>query len=153
MARFPKLPKSHPVTTCFIDETGAIASDRFFGVGLVSCEEPSKMLRAVQKLRDQTHWYREFHFSSVTRDTLDIYKRLVDTCMSVNDMSFYCFIADRTVADPIARFGDSWTAYGKMAEQLVVASIPRGGVTSIVADNYSTPDVILFEEELRMNIN
>jgi hypothetical protein len=136
-----------------LDETGSISNDRFFGVGLVSIHEPSRLLRAVQSLRDRKHWYKEFHFSDVTRDTLDLYKELVDVSLTNTDVHFYCFIADRNVADPVARFGDRWTAYQKMAEQLVVASIPLGAVASVVADNYSTPASVLFEEELRFSVN
>jgi hypothetical protein len=136
-----------------VDETGSIANDRFFGVGLIRASEPSRMLRAVQNLRDRRHWYKEFHFSAVTKDTLDLYKELVDVCLAIDDLAFFCFIADRTVADPIVRFGDAWTAYAKMAEQLIVASFPLGAVVTVVADNYSTPATILFEEDLRDSIN
>ncbi|WP_029265064.1 MULTISPECIES: DUF3800 domain-containing protein [unclassified Microbacterium] len=153
MPAYAKLPKNHPVATCFLDETGSISNDRFFGVGLVSLEEPSRLLRSVQNLRDRKHWYNEFHFSSVTRDSLEIYKQLVDLSLAVQGFHFYCFIADRTGADPVERFGDRWTAYLKMSEQLVVASFPPGAVVSVVADNYSTPASVLFEEELRYSIN
>ena len=153
MPSFPRVPAAHPVATCFLDETGSIAKDRFFAVGLVSMEEPSRLLRAVQHLRDQKHWYKVFHYSSVTRGTLDLYKELVDVAIAASGFHFYCFVADRSVADPIARFGDSWTAYAKMSEQLVVASFPRGAVVTVCADNYSTPAAVLFEEELRFSIN
>lgn len=153
MAKFPKLPSSHPVSTCFLDETGSIAQDRFFAVGLVSIEEPSRLLRAVQNLRDRKHWYKEFHFSSVTKDTLELYKQLVDVSLAAEGIHFYCFVADRQVSDPIARFGDGWTAYAKMSEQLVVASFPLGAVLTVCADNYSTPAAVLFEEELRFGVN
>lgn len=153
MPQFPKLPKQHPVSTCFLDETGSISNDRFFGVGLVSIDEPSRLLRKVQNLRDRRHWYKEFHFASVTRDTLSLYKELVDVTLEAPGLHFYCFIADRNLADPVVRFGDRWTAYRKMAEQLVVASFPLGAVVSVVADNYSTPASVLFEEELRFSIN
>lgn len=153
MTVFPKLPANHPVATCFLDETGSISRDRYFAVGLVSIEEPSRLLRAVQNLRDRKHWYKEFHFSSVTRDTLALYKELAEVSLSAEGLHFYCFVADRDSADPIARFGDSWTAYAKMSEQLVVASFPLGALVSVIADNYSTPAAVLFEEELRFAIN
>ncbi|MFS0867457.1 DUF3800 domain-containing protein [Microbacterium sp. 179-B 1A2 NHS] len=153
MPAHPKLPKDHPVATCFLDETGSISNDRFFGVGLISIDEPSRLLRKVQNLRDRRHWYKEFHFASVTQGTLDLYKELVDITLATDGVHFYSFIADRSVADPVQRFGDRWTAYRKMAEQLVVASVPRGAVVAVVADNYSTPAAVLFEEELRFSVN
>lgn len=73
---------------------------------------------------------------------MDVYKRILDQCFDSQDLKFYCFIADREAADPIARFGDRWTAYQKMAEQLVIASIRTPTIVSVLADNYSTPDEI-----------
>jgi len=148
-----RLPKSHPTGVRFLDETGSISSDRFFGVGLVALESPPTLLRAIQKVRDQEHWYREFHFTGVTRGTMKTYKKILDLCLGSTDLKFYCFVADRTQADPIVRFGDRWTAYQKMAEQLVLASISSPTVVSVLADNYSTPDEILFEEELKAGVN
>lgn len=148
-----KLGRDHPTGIVFLDETGAIANDRFFGVGLVHCSIPSRMLRAVQKLRDETHWYQEFKFSDVTRDALPLYKRLVDAVLVDGELSFFCFIADKQIADPIERFGDQWTAYAKMAEQLIVASLKHPEIISVLADNYSTPATVLFEEDLRASIN
>jgi len=137
----------------FVDESGAIANDRFFAVGLVKCHVPSRLMRGIQKLRDRKHWYTEFKFSELTLGKLGLYKELVDQCLSVGDLSFFGFISDRQVADPIARFGDAWTAYGKMAEQMVVASIDPDELMSVVADNYSTPDEVLFEERLKRDVN
>lgn len=148
-----RLAKSHPTGVRFLDETGSISSDRFFGVGLVALESPSTLLRAIQKIRDQEHWYHEFHFTGVTRGTMPIYKKILDVCLSSMDLKFYCFVADRSVADPVVRFGDRWTAYEKMAEQLVLASIRSPTIVSVLADNYSTPDEILFEDELRAGVN
>lgn len=148
-----KLRRDHPCCACFIDETGAIAKDRFFGVGALKLDEPARVLRAIQKYRDQRHWYKEFKFSDVTKDTLELYKGVIDRCFESQDMSFFCFMADRSVADPIERFGSPWIAYAKLAEQLVIAALKPQQLASIMADNYSTPDSILFEEDLRSTIN
>lgn len=148
------LPRDHPTASMFLDETGAIAKDRFFGVGMIKCEEASRMLRAVQKLRDQRHWYKEFKFSELTSGTLPLYRDLVDVVLgSSGRINFFCFVADRTVADPIDRFSDAWTAYAKMAEQLVTAGLRAKEIVSVMADNYSTPDTVLFEEDLRASVN
>lgn len=148
-----KLAKDHPTGLRFLDETGSISNDRFFAVGLFACEAPSRFLRSVQKLRDKEHWYSEFHFSGVTNGSLHIYKKLVDLCVASAGMQFYCFVADRSKADPIVRFGDRWSAYTKMAEQLLIASIKSPCIVSVIADNYSTPDEVLFEEELKASVN
>ena len=63
----------------------------------------------------------------------------------------FCLGQDK--ADPVERFDSSWDAYSKLAEQLVVASLHSDQLMSLMADNYSTPDSVLFEEELRMRVN
>lgn len=153
MPKLLKLRKDHPVATVFVDETGAIARDRFFAVGLLKVEEPAVLLRAVQKWRDKRHWYKEIKYYDVTRSSLELYKEVVDLALSVPSVQFYCFVADRDAADPVARFGTHWDAYEKMAEQMITACIKPNELLTVLADNYSTPDEVLFEQTLRANIN
>lgn len=148
------LRRDHPCATTFLDESGAIARDRFFAVGLLRLPEPSRLLRAVQKWRDVHHWYQELKFADVTRGAVGLYKQVADLCLGQGDeTNFFCFVADRDTSDPIARWGTQWDAYGKLAEQLVLAAIRPPEIITVLADNYSTPDHILFEENLRANVN
>ncbi|HVX19981.1 MAG TPA: hypothetical protein VHB02_01395 [Acidimicrobiales bacterium] len=78
---------------------------------------------------------------------------MLDLCLGTGLLEFFCFVADRKVADPVARFSTQWDAYGKLAEQLVVAATHPDELVSIMADNYSTPDHILFEEDLKASVN
>lgn len=149
----PALRRDHPTATAFLDETGAISRDRFFAVGVLKLVEPARLLRALQKFRDTEHWYREIKFSDVTKRSLDTCRRVVDVCTSTGGMQFFCFVADRDKADPVERFGTQWDAYGKLAEQLVTAVIRPDELLAVMADNYSTPDHVLFEEELRAAVN
>lgn len=147
------LRRGHPVGTAFVDESGIIAADRFFAIGMVKCVEPARLLRDIQRFRDKQHWYNEFKWYDLTTTTIDLYKDLIDICLIPGHMEFWCFVADRDVADPIDRFGSQWDAYGKLAEQLVVASTHTDELLAIMADNYSTPAHILFEEDLRAAVN
>lgn len=149
----PSLSRSHPCAAMFIDETGAISRDRFFGVGTYKAVEPSRLLRSVQKLRDQEHWYKEIKFSDATKGSLPFYRKVIDIALADGAGDFFCFIADRHEADPIERFGTTWDAYGKLAEQLVVACLRPDELVSVMADNYSSPDEVLFEEDLRASVN
>ena len=65
----------------------------------------------------------------------------------------FCFVADRRVADPIARFGSAWDAHAKLAEQLVVAACRPDELVALMADNFSTPDPVLFEQDLRAAVD
>jgi len=71
--------------------------------------------------------------------------RFTDACLVSHGVEFFCFVSDRDKADPVERFGSSWDAYSK----LVVASLHSDQLMSLMADNYSTPDSVLFEEERR----
>jgi hypothetical protein len=108
--------------------------------------EPSRLVRKIQHLRDQSHWYKEIKFSHLTNKQLGFYKEVVDSAVAESEARFFCFVADRRIADPIQRFGTPWDAYGKLAEQLIVATMSPGELIAVLADNYSTPDHVLFEE-------
>ena len=136
----------------FLDEAGFIARDRFFAVGCLKLSEPSVLLRQVQKLRDQRQAYHEIHFKNVTRDSLPFYRAVVDL-VAASDGSFSCFVVDRDAADPIARFGSHWLAYEKLAKQLLLGTIRRRELVVVLADNYSTPDNVVFEQDVRAAVN
>ncbi len=136
----------------FLDEAGFIARDRFFAVGCLKLSEPSVLLRKVQKLRDQQQAYHEIHFKNATRGSLPFYRAVVDL-VAASDGSFSCFVVDREAGDPVARFGSHWLAYEKLSEQLLLGTIRRRELLVVLADNYSTPDNVFFEQDVRASVN
>jgi hypothetical protein len=148
-----QLLPEHATAAAFLDETGSIAQDRFFAVGCLVLPEPAAVLRKVEKLRDQEHWYEEIKWVDLTMTSLDLYKGLIDIVVA-SDARFSCFVADRKVADPVERFDqDSWLAYQKLATQLLIGTSKPHELLSVMADNYSTPDDVRFEETLRDEVN
>ena len=143
---------SHPSGAIFLDESGSIASDRFFAVGCLKLATPSILLRRIEKLRDEEHWYREIHFSDLTRGAVPFYKRVVEI-LATAELEFFCFVADRDESDPVGRFGSHHKAYEKLATQLLIAGIRPYEVVSVMADNYSTPDHVRFEEDVKAAVN
>lgn len=137
----------------FLDETGSIAHDRFFAVGCLKLAEPSALTRRIQKLRDRRHWYDEIHFVDLTRDALPFYLEIVEQVVTCPGAQFSCFVADRDVADPVERFGNHWAAYSRLAAQLLVASIRPSEIVFVLADNYSAPDGVSMEAEIRDMVN
>jgi hypothetical protein len=148
-----RLRRDHPTPLVFLDESGAIANDRFFVVGVLKLHRPSVLLRRIQRFRDRERWYTEFHFSDVTKGKLDLYKRLVGLLAREEGLSFDCFVADRVTADPIERYGTPWSAYERLAEQLLVGSIRPYEIVTVLADNYSTPPEIEFELNVTRRVN
>ncbi|WP_290655941.1 hypothetical protein [Kocuria sp.] len=106
MAKHLFLPRTHPTSLAFLDETGSISQDRFFAVGLLLHPEPSRVLRSIQKYRDRNHYYGEFHLTELTQGALNTYKGFVDTVLADRDFRFFCFVADRDLADPVRRSVD-----------------------------------------------
>lgn len=148
-----KLPSSdHPTAVIFLDESGTIASDRYFTVGCLKLTEPTWLLRQVQRWRDKRHWYLEIHFADLTFKALPRYKEVVDI-VAAWDAEFSCFVADRKTDDPVSRFGSTANAYEKLAEQLIIGTIKKGEIVTVIADDYSTPDVNPFEIVLRSEVN
>lgn len=148
-----ELPMQHPTAMGFLDETGTISSDRFFAVGFLKLVEPSVLARRVQKLRDQRQWYREIHFTEVVKKSLPFYKRVVELIAGTADCYFSCFVCDRHVAEPVERFGTPWLAYERLAGQLIIGSVKPKELVAVLADNYSTPPHVLFEEEVKYEVN
>ena len=72
------LRRDHKTASAFIDETGAIAQDRFFSVGCLVIPVASVVLREVQKLRDRRQWYDEIKWVDLTMTSLPLYVDLVD---------------------------------------------------------------------------
>ena len=136
----------------FLDEAGFIARYCFFSVGRLKLSEPSVLLRKVQKLRDQMQSYHEIHFKRVTKDALPFDRAVVDL-VAESDGTFSCFVVDREASDPIQRFGSHWLAYEKLSKQLLLGTIRRGELLVVLADNYSTPDDVVFEQDVRAAVN
>ncbi|MFN2468551.1 MAG: DUF3800 domain-containing protein [Gaiellaceae bacterium] len=148
-----KLRRNHRTAAAFLDETGIIAKDRFFAVGCLILPEPHEVLRKVQKLRDRRHWYGEIKWVDLTMTSLSLYKALIDIA-ATSAARYSCFVSDRDVADPVARFSnDPWLAYQKLASQLLIGSVRPFELLSVMIDNYSTPDQIVLEKEIRDHVN
>ena len=146
-------PLGPPPRTAFIflDETGRlpVARDRFFGVGLLKCPEPAVIQRPLQALRDRHNFRTELKWAEVRLNVLPFYKAALDCFFTSPNAQFACFIADKAANDPIARFGDQWAAYEKLSAQLLLGNIAPTETVTVLADEYSTPPAVTFEENVR----
>lgn len=130
----------------FLDETGTLggARDPFFAVGLLRCSEPYKLLRPMQRIRDKQHFYDEIKWNKVSEKKLPLMIDLLNVFLS-SDACFSAFVADKRKHDMIGRFGGSFKAYEALSRQLVRASVRRGEILWVIADEYSTPPAETFE--------
>lgn len=148
-----RLAPTHPTAAIFLDETGAISSDRFFAVGCLKVVEPLHLTRRVQHLRDRHHWYTELHWYDITKKFVPLYRELIDAVCAVPDVRFACLVADRKDYDPVAVHGTQWRAYEAMARELLEMVIEPDEIVSVIADNYSTPATVNFEIDVRAAVN
>ena len=146
------LPRDQDTALIFLDESGSISNDRFFAVGCLKLTNPTSVLRTIQLLQDSKHAYQELHFSSLTKGTLSLYKRVVDI-LAESGETFSCFVADRDAADPVKRFGTGWAAYEKLATQLIISATKPCEIVTVLADNYSTPATFKFEASVKRQVN
>ncbi|HEY8083343.1 MAG TPA: DUF3800 domain-containing protein [Solirubrobacterales bacterium] len=149
------LPRRDPMYAFgFLDETGTLASPRdpFFAVGLLRCRDPYELQRPMQRIRDRKHFYDEIKWGKVSSKKLPILKILTDVFFSA-DASLTVFVTDKRKHDVIGRFDGQFGAYEALARQLVHASIRRGETMFLIADEYSTPPQVTFEENVRDYVN
>lgn len=139
----------------FLDETGTLhaARDPFFAVGLLRCREPYTLLRPLQRMRDREKFYDEIKWNKVSAKKMPILETVVDVFFGSGDATFSAFIVDKQQHDVIARFGGQFEAYDALARQLVRGSIRRGETMWVIADEYSTPPTVTFEENVRDYVN
>ena|SRR5438093_354016 len=95
----------------FMDETGALYSDRIFGVGIVKCPTPAIVQRPFQLMRDKYHFYGEIKWNALDRKALlPLYKEAVESFFRCSEATFACFVADKATSNPVLRFGNHWRA-------------------------------------------
>ncbi len=70
---------------------------------------------------------REARAPTTTRSqgSLPLYKGLIDLIVKT-DSRYYCFVADRNIADPVKRFArDAWLACEKLATEALIGAARR----------------------------
>jgi len=146
------MPKS---AFAFLDETGSLGGERdpVFAVGLLRCPEPYTLLRPMQRLRDRNQFYDEIKWNKVSAKKLPVLMDLADVFFGCQEASFSTFVCDKSKYDIIGRYGGQFEAYEALARQLVLGSLRRDEHMWIIADEYSTPPKITFEENVRDWVN
>lgn len=146
------LHHSHPTSVAFFDEAGAISSDRFFVVGLLRVADHSGLLREVKALRKSARFWGEFKWATITSRNSAIHVDLIDLILR-SEAQYSAFVADRHVADPMARFGDTFRAYEKLATQFLIGSTRPYEIVTVLADNYSAPNDRDFQGTVKKETN
>ncbi len=138
---------------CFLDETGIVAQDNFFAVRVLTIGESSDLPTFVRKFRQRIGWVGEWHFSGMNERELGHYKALIDLLREHAGWSFCLTLADRSNFDVSAACGNRYLAYERIAAQSIAASMPKDAQAVVLADEYSMPGSVRFEEDARWCVN
>ncbi len=147
-------PRSHVFG--FMDETGLLhgpATDRVFGLGLLICQNPRELHRAIITLKNKRSFHREFKFSDVSKQNLRVYLELIDVFFECTNNRFHCLVVDKTVF----KVNDKQkyhTIYNKLAAKLIAGSIDykksrTSEYLTVLADDVSTSKDDKFEKIIR----
>lgn len=153
------LSPDHPTAVVFLDESGILVHDRFFGIGCLRCAEPAELCRRMRKLRQACGCSEELHWASLNRATgrtesmLKAALESIDLFFDLPGLSFSCLIADRQDGDLVASHGNAWAGYQHLAERVLVGLVDDPEVISVIADHVDTPDRVRFERDVRSAVN
>ncbi len=153
------LPVEHPTATVYLDESGVIKTDRFFGIGCLKVVDDARLTKALHRLR-QVHAYpEEIHWASLgkalTRDggAFPLATAAVDAFFALEGASFCCVVADRQNGDIIGRHRTPWDAFQALSVQALDSVVDRTELVSVIADHVDTPAHVHFEEAVKAGLN
>ncbi len=152
------LPRDHPTATIYLDESGVIKTDRFFGIGCLRVAAESRLTRVLHRHRQVLEYRDELHWSRLGKATIggvafELAIRALDAFFELEDVSFCCTLFDRQDKDVTRSYGNAWKAYEGLSCQALKMAIGRGEVVSVLADHLDTPAQVRFENDVREGVN
>lgn len=155
----PVLPPEHPTAALFLDESGVIKTDRFFGIGVLKAVDCPTLTRALRRHRQVLECIEELHWShfdkarSLRDRSFELAVAAIDTFFELDGVSFCCLLADRQEGDLIRSYRSPHHAYEGIARKVLGAAIGEREVVSVFADHADTPPHVRFEETVRSAVN
>src|SRR3989338_13251 len=145
----------------FIDETGVLHSDaeqRFFGIGLLKCEDTSALYEELRILKNRVESKLkkgnfEFKFSSITGGSYEFYYELINLYSKFARLQFCSLVLDKV--NPAIKieevFPDTWEAYIGYSKLLIKNNVKPNDSICIIADFLGKPKTSnkYYESEIR----
>lgn len=145
----------------YLDETGLLhspATDKVFGLGLTICHNPKQLHRDIIAYRNRRNFYKEFKFTDIRKESLPIYKGLIDIFFNTKNVSFSSIVFDKKQLDLKKFFnGDYERAYGVYVARLVANALESesskgSNYIVILADDVSTSKNDRFEKVVKEKV-
>ena len=153
------LPEDHPTATIYLDESGVIKTDRFFGIGCLRVGNGAEFSRVLwgerQRLEcfDEIHWSHFDKAAALRGGAFDLGVAALNAFFDANDTSFCCVVADRQDGDLLKSYGTGWRAYEGLAIRALNSSVGSDELVSVMADHVDTPADVRFEEAVTAGVN
>lgn len=149
-------PKPRTHVFGFMDETGLLhhsATDRIFALGLIISQNPRELHRTIITLKNRRSYHREFKFTDISEQNLQVYIDLIDVFFACTNNRFHCLVVDKVAFQP-KRSEKSNTSYNKLAAKLIAGSIDfkrsrSSEYITVLADDISTSKDDKFEKIIR----
>lgn len=149
--QFFRLPANVPVSSIYIDESGARNSrGGFFVVGFIKVREPAQLSRKVRDVRQRHNFTSEIHFSQITKRNIDFYFDIVET-LATADVRVGGSVYDSKRSFTNAT--ETWKQQARMATQLVVGNVNRGEFVNVFMDMVQTPKDKTFAKHVKAEAN
>lgn len=153
------LPMTHPTAVIYLDESGVIKTDRFFGIGCLKVVDDARLQRFLREHRQRLECFEEIHWAkfdkaSALRDgSYELASAAIEGFFDLQGASFCCTVADRQEGNFIGGRSSPWEAYEGIATRVLDAAIGPEELVSVVADHVDTPRNVRFEDEVKKRLN
>jgi hypothetical protein len=156
----PVLPVHHPTAVIYLDESGVIKTDRFFGIGCLKVVDDPALRRSLhghrqrlECMNDEIHWSAFNKAPTAQGSLFDLAVAAIDSFFDLDGVSFCCAVADRQNGDLVGSYRSSWAAYEALSVQALNRTVGAEEVVSVVADHVDTPNDVRFEDEVKKELN
>lgn len=153
------LPTSHPTALIYLDESGVINRDRYFGIGCLKVVDDAGLRRSLRGHRQRLECFEEIHWARLDKagsqrhSAYELASASIDAFFDLDGVSFCCTVADREEGDITAGYKSAWKAYEGLAARVLNDAIGPSELVSVVADHVDTPRHVRFEDDVKKGVN
>lgn len=145
------LPNRVPVSTIYLDESGARnSSGGFFVVGFVKVRNAPSLEREIRHLRQKHRFYGEIHFADIKADKVAFYFEVVEA-LAAADVRVGGSVYDSKTSFDGDR--ETWEQQALMAARLIQGNINRGELVNVFMDLVQTPQGFTVAETVKQEVN
>ncbi len=144
--------RNHPSSVIYVDESGSKGSGgQFFVLGAIKTRKPGSLAREIEAVRDHHRFRDEFKFSEINQRSVGLYRDIIDV-MAASDVHLKAFVIDKRTRDPFEGV-PLWSAQAKVVSQLIVGSLNKYEIATVLLDSVSTPKGVAVDDMVRDMVN